>query len=99
MSIKTNDLEKLKQKVITVLKQYNVTKAGIFGSYARGDYKKGSDVDILVEIDDSIDLIDFIRLKNLLEKALKRKVDLIEYGLIRKELRKTILKEEVPILR
>ena len=32
-----------------------------------------------------------------LEKAVKKKVDLVEYSLIRKEIRQNILKEEIPI--
>lgn len=57
-------------------------------------------MDILVEInDDNMSLIGFIRLKNLIEKAIKKKIDLVEYNLIRKELRKSILNDEIPILR
>ena len=41
-------LNKLKAKIIEILKKNNIKKAGIFGSYARGDFKKSSDIDILV---------------------------------------------------
>lgn len=55
---------------------------------------KKSDADILVEInDDSIGLLSFITLKNLIEKALKKKIDLVEYETIRKELRSSILRD------
>lgn len=93
------ETEEIRRKIIPVLKKFNVTKAGIFGSYARGEQKKKSDVDILIEIDNSADLFDLIRLKANLEKEIKRKVDLVEYSLIRKEIRKNILKDEVPIIR
>ncbi|MEK6873255.1 MAG: nucleotidyltransferase family protein [Nanoarchaeota archaeon] len=94
------EIEKIKMKIIPVLKEYKVTRAGIFGSYARGEQKKNSDVDILVEInDDNMSLLGFIRLKNILERALKKKIDLVEYSLIRKELREIILNDEIPILR
>ena len=43
-------------------------------------------------------LLGIISLKIKLEKLLKRKIDLVEYELIRKELRKRILNEEIPIL-
>ena len=49
-------------------------KAGIFGSYARGDQKEDSDIDILVEINDkNMSLLDFIELKLRLENILGKK--------------------------
>lgn len=95
----SKSIEKIKEKIIPVLKEHNVTKAGIFGSYARGDEKKTSDVDILIEMNDGKGLMSIIGLKLLLEKKLRRKVDLVEYSLIRKELKKRILNEEIPIIR
>jgi len=40
----------LTQKTIPVLKKYGVAKAAVFGSYARGEAKKNSDIDLLVDI-------------------------------------------------
>ena len=93
------ELENIKKRIIPILKKYNVKKAGIFGSYVRGEQKKNSDVDLLVEVDKKVSLIGFIRLKNILEKAVKRKVDLVEYDCIRQEIRQNVLGEEVPIIR
>jgi predicted nucleotidyltransferase len=36
-----------------VLKKHHVSKIGLFGSYARGEEKSGSDIDLLVEFDES----------------------------------------------
>jgi len=94
-----NEIEEIKKKIIPILKKFNVTKAGIFGSYARGEQKKKSDVDILIELENSADLFDLIRLKLTIEKKIKKKIDLVEYELIRKEIRKNVLKEEIPIIR
>ena len=92
------EIELIRQKIMPLLKKHKVTKAGIFGSYARGEQNKKSDVDILIEIDKNADLFDLIKLKLLLEKNLNKKVDLVEYELIRPEIRERILGEEVPIL-
>jgi len=92
------EIDKIKEKIVPILRENNVTKAGIFGSYARGEQKKRSDVDILVEIDNGIDLIEFIRLRTKLQKAIKRKVDLVEYTCIRKELKNSILNDEIQII-
>lgn len=95
---KNSKLEEIKEKIIPILKEHKITKAGIFGSYARGEQKKKSDVDILVEIPDDRSLLAVAGLKSALEISLKRKVDLVEYELIRKEIRKNILKDEVQII-
>ena len=65
----------------------------------RGEQGKNSDIDILVEITDKeMSLLGFARIKVYLEDELRRKVDLVEYKLIRPELKKVILKEEVRII-
>ena len=92
------EVSKIKSKVKKILKKHNATKAGIFGSYVRGEQKKNSDIDILVELNKELDLIDIIIIKNELERNLGKKVDLVEYDTIRKELRTNILKEEIRII-
>ena len=92
-----NEIEKIERKIIPLLKKHNVSRAGIFGSYARGEQNKRSDVDILVEVNKDMGLIEFISFKMLLEKAIKRKIDLVEYQTIRKELKDRILNEEIPM--
>ena len=90
------EIERIKSKIVPVLKEFRVTKAGLFGSYARGEQKKNSDVDILVKTT-NIGLIEFIRLKMMLEKALRKKVDLVEYEEIRPEIKRNILGDEISI--
>lgn len=93
------EIEKIKPKIIKILKKNKVTRAGVFGSYSRGEQGKNSDVDIVVEInDDRMSLLGFIKLTRLLEEALKRKVDLVEYSAIKPRLKGRILEEEIRIL-
>jgi hypothetical protein len=91
-------LIEIEKKIIPVLKKYKVTRAGFFGSYARGEERRKSDVDILVELDEGFSLLDVIGIKIELEESVGKKIDLVEYGTIRKELRDTILGEEVSII-
>ena len=91
-------IEQIKKKIIPVLKKYKVKRAGIFGSYARGEQNNNSDVDILIKLDDKFDLLELIKLNILLEKILNKKVDLVEYETIRPELKKTILDEEISLI-
>ena len=82
-----------------VCRKYKVREIGIFGSFVRGEQKKRSDIDILVEFDQRNipGLLKFIEMERYLEKLLRKKVDLVRKGGIRPELRKIILKEVVYI--
>ena len=94
-----DSLSVIKKKSIPVLKKRAVKRASIFGSFARGEAKFSSDVDILIEYKSKTKtLFDLIDLKSELESALDRKVDLMTYKSIYHTLRKKILSEQVVIL-
>lgn len=92
------NIDEIKKKILPVLKKADVIHSSVFGSYVRGENKKNSDVDILVELPDEKSLFDFIDLQIQLEKVLKRKVDLGEFSTIKPQLRKTILQSAIQIL-
>ncbi len=96
MKNKKQEIENLKKKIVPILKKEGVKKAGIFGSYARGEQKKRSDVDILVEFEGS--LLDLVRLERILKEKLKKEVDLLSYGGINHRLKEIILNEEIRII-
>lgn len=89
----------LKEHKNEVIQKYRVSELGIFGSFVRGEQKKRSDIDILVEFNDRNipGLLKLIEMERYLEKLLRKKVDLVRKGGIRPELRKIILKEVVYI--
>jgi hypothetical protein len=78
-------------------KKYKVKEIGIFGSFVRGEQKKRSDVDILVEFEVLPDLLKFIEMERYLERLLRKKVDLVEKTALRPRLKEMILKEVVYI--
>ena len=90
-------LRQIKPKIIQILKKNNVKKAGIFGSYSRGEQTKNSDIDILIEPPKKIGL-GFIRIAIELEDKLGKKVDLVSYNGIDALLRNKILSQEIRIL-
>jgi uncharacterized protein len=93
------EIADIKKKIKPILKRHDVKKAAVFGSYARGDQKKKSDVDILVEYKkNDKSLFDFVGLKLDLEEKLNKKVDLVEYSTIRPRIKDRILKEQVIVL-
>lgn len=94
----TKELKKIKTKIIKILKQDNIKKAGIFGSYAEGKQKKNSDIDILIQPTKDMSLLDLSGLKIKLRIALGKKVDLVSYNYIHPYLKRKILESEVKII-
>jgi uncharacterized protein len=90
-------IEFIKEKVIPILKRHNVKRASLFGSVVRGEARKDSDVDILVELPKGLSLFDFVGIQLELEEALGVKVDLGEYSTIKSIIREQIMSEQVPI--
>ena len=91
------EISEIKKKILPILKRFGVKRAGVFGSYVRGDYKKGSDVDILVEVSSGVSLLDFVKIEFALQDVWGQKVDLLTYKSLNPLLRKRILSEEVRI--
>lgn len=71
----------IREIVQNYFKDKPVNKVYLFGSYARGDANEDSDIDLIVEIDDTkkrLSLFDFIGLQLGIEESLNKKVDLVE---------------------
>lgn len=74
MQLSKQDIETVKN----ILKNKPVKRAFLFGSYSRGEGAEDSDVDILVELNYSEHIgLGFLRMKDELEQALNKKVDLV----------------------
>lgn len=93
--------EKLLETLISlkeeIKKEYNAELKGIFGSYARLENRKDSDIDILVDFNEEADLFDMAGLSIFLEEKLKKKIDIVPRCSIREELRNHILEETIYI--
>ena len=76
MYSKEEILKILSAKKAELKNRYPISELGLFGSYARGDYNDKSDIDILVDFNESIG-IEFISLAHELEDTFKVKVDLV----------------------
>jgi hypothetical protein len=91
-------IQNIKKKIIPILKRYEVKKAAIFGSFVRGEARKKSDIDILVDLPEDKSLLDLVGLKLELEEILKRKVDVLTYNSLHPLLKNIILSEQKAIL-
>jgi len=80
--------EELRQK-------YGVKVIGIFGSFVRGEQRKRSDIDVLVEFEESPSLFEFMDLEEYLGKLLEVRVDLVSKRALKPRIGEHILKEVV----
>src|SRR5215510_5835755 len=88
----------LKQHLPALRECYGVRCMGIFGSYVRGEQRRGSDLDLLVEFDDRpLTLLQFIALEHYLSDLLEVKVDLVERNALKSTIGLHILAEVVPL--
>lgn len=89
------EIKELKKKISPVLKRNDVERLSVFGSVARGEAKKNSDIDLLVTFKGQKGLADLVGLKIELESKLNRKVDINTYNAVSPLLREKIKKDEV----
>jgi predicted nucleotidyltransferase len=83
--------------ILPIARRHHARNVRIFGSFARGDERHSSDIDILVRMPARASLLDLIGLKQDLEAALRRKVDLLTDDGLSPYLRERILREARPL--
>ncbi len=76
-------LDNYMQKMIPYFQSSGVQKAALFGSVARGEATKDSDIDLVVSFGRKYDLLDIIGLKQDLEEAFHVSFDVITYESLR----------------
>jgi len=87
----------LKQSMPEITDRYNVKSLGVFGSYVRGEAKKSSDLDVLVEFDRAPSLLEFIRMEDDLSDRVGIKVDLVMKKALKPHFGQRILAEVIPV--
>lgn len=75
------------------LREWGVVRIAVFGSFARGEQRPDSDVDVLVELDHPIGLFEFMDLQQHLETLLGRRVDLATPEMLHRAMKEQILLE------
>ncbi|WP_239033196.1 nucleotidyltransferase family protein [Leptothermofonsia sichuanensis] len=96
-SMKKLDALKLVQSHQEELQKLGVKSLNLFGSVARGQANPQSDVDILVELDESIGFFEFFHIKHYLEDLFQCPVDLGTVDALKEHLRQPILEEVVHV--
>lgn len=90
------EIKEILKKIKPELEEkYKVKEIGIFGSYVRGEQRKRSDIDILIDFYEVPTLFTFVEIENYLTKKLNKKVDLVMKSALKPYIGKIILEEVV----
>ena len=97
MNTKEEIIQFLRNNKLFLREKFHLTKIGLFGSFARGDQKPGSDIDILIELEDEAKNIFDLEydLRELLKKQFNRNVDICEEKYIKSYFKPYILRDAI----
>lgn len=83
--------------ILRIAGAHGATCIRVFGSMARGDQRPESDLDLLVDFQPGRGLLDLIAVKQDLEDALGRRVDVVTEAAISPYIRETVLRQATPL--
>ena len=87
----------LRKHLPELRERYAIRSLGVFGSYVRGEQRKKSDLDLLVEFDQAPTLLEFVHLKRHLSELVGIPVDLVLKKTLKPNIGRYILAEVVPV--
>jgi hypothetical protein len=95
--MKTRDevLQILAHQKSALLETYQITKLGLFGSYARGEQNDDSDVDVLVEYEQAPSLYRLLELRDDLSELLSIRVDVVTRNGLKARIKERVLAEVI----
>lgn len=89
--------DEIKDPIITILRGYGAIKISIFGSFARGEERPESDIDIIVRFDKPKSLLQLIHIEEEIKNAVQHNIDLLTENSINPYLIDAIRRDEVVI--
>lgn len=91
-------LKQIKEIIKPILNNYGIKKICLFGSYARGEANKDSDIDIFCDKGNATSFIKQAALIDELEKALNKKVDIVfSTAELKDNFKKNIMKDMIEL--
>lgn len=90
-------LSEKREQILAIAARYGARNVRVFGSVARGDADENSDVDFIVEFDESSSLMDHAAMMLELEALLGRRVDIAPEKCLRPRVRERVMQEAVPL--
>lgn len=88
-------ISKLKELKPELVKDYNITELGVFGSFVRNEQRADSDIDILIDYKEGTSIFTLGGLQYLLSEIFGTKVDIVMKKTLKKRIGEQILSEVV----
>jgi hypothetical protein len=92
-----NDINDRREAILQIAARHGASNVRIFGSVARGQAREGSDLDILVQLQEDRSLLDHVALMQDLEDLLGCRVEVVNDRALHRLIRDQILAEAVPL--
>jgi predicted nucleotidyltransferase len=92
-----SELTQKREEIMGIASKYGIHNIRVFGSTARGDNRKESDIDLLVDIEEGRDLFDLGAFSVDVEALLDKSIDVVTENALHQKIRKSVLKEAVPL--
>ena len=94
-------LEQIRAELCAMLpelrQQWPILSLGVFESYARGEHRPGSDLDLLVEFSRPVVFVQFIDLETEISRRLGLRVELVTKAALKPHIGRLILAELVSV--
>jgi len=90
-------LEEKREEILRIASEHGAREVRVFGSVARGEADRESDIDFLVELETGRSLMDLGGLQMELESLLGRRVDVVTVRGLKARIRERVLREAVPV--
>jgi predicted nucleotidyltransferase len=84
--------------LVDIARKHGAVRASLFGSYARGNAREDSDLDVLVELESGRSLLDLVRLERELRETLGLDVDVATPRSLHPMILDRVMAERTPIL-
>jgi predicted nucleotidyltransferase len=90
-------VEAHREEILELAARHGASDVRVFGSLARGEGAEGSDLDLLVTLEEKRSLLDIVGLKQDLEDLLHRPVDVVTEPALSPYIRSRVLAEAMPL--
>src|SRR5437660_902379 len=91
------DLKKRRKEILRIAAGYGATNVRVFGSFARGEARNDSDIDLLVDFAPGRSLLDHAGLMLDLQELLGRRVEIGTTNGLNDRYRERVLKEAIAL--
>ena len=89
--------QELYQELKVYLLEKKITRAAVFGSFARNEENENSDLDLLIEAK-GLTMFDILRIEDELASIYKRKIDLVEYKALKPSIEKHVYQDLIQLI-